>query len=123
MADWRDASLRQIVHLSLGGERLRVRLSNAHGTAPLMVSGASVALAVAPGKADIVAASARVLTFNGAPTVMIPAGAEYYSDSVPLPVQPAGDLAVTLYFKSEPARQTGHPGAASSPLASASRAT
>ncbi len=33
--DLRDATLRQIVHLSLGGRTLRVHLSNAFGTAPL----------------------------------------------------------------------------------------
>lgn len=108
---WRDASLRQIVHLSLGGTRLRVRLSNAFGTTPLLVDGASVALARAPGSADIVAASARPLTFDGGASVMIPAGAEYYSDPVTLAHAASADLAVSLHFNGEPARQTGHPGA------------
>ena len=64
-ANWRDGSLRQTVRLSLGGGRLRVRLSNVHGTAPLMVEGASVALALAPGKAQIDGATSRTLTFDG----------------------------------------------------------
>ena len=108
---WRDASLRQIVHLTLGGKRFRVRISNAYGTAPLMVEGASVALAQAPGKADVDAPTLRALTFDGRTSVMIPAGAEYYSDTVAMELRPAADLAVSLYFKGEPARQTGHPGA------------
>ena len=33
--DLRDATVRQIVHLSLGGSALRVHLSNAFGTAAL----------------------------------------------------------------------------------------
>jgi len=109
-ANWRDGSLRQTVRLSLGGSRLRVRLSNVHGTAPLMVEGASVALALAPGKAGIDRASSRALTFDGNPSVMIPAGAEYYSDPVALEVKPAADLAVSLYFKEAPPRQTSHSG-------------
>jgi lysophospholipase L1-like esterase len=108
---WRDASLRQVVHLTLGGKRFRVRISNAYGTAPLLVDGASVALAQAPGKADVDAPTLRPLTFDGRTSVMIPAGAEYYSDAVAMELKPAADLAVSLYFKSEPARQTGHPGA------------
>jgi len=107
---WRDASLRQIVHLTLGGSRFRVRISNAYGSAPLLVDGASVALAQAPGKADIDASTLRPLTFDGRANVMIPAGAEYYSDVVAMPLKPAADLAISLYFKGEPARQTGHPG-------------
>ncbi len=107
---WRDASLRQIAHLSLGGKRFRVRISNAFGTAPVLVDGASVALARAPGVANIDAPTLRPLTFDGASSVMIPAGAEYYSDPVAMELKPAADLAISLYSKAEPARQTSHPG-------------
>ncbi|WP_229417219.1 SGNH/GDSL hydrolase family protein [Massilia sp. Root418] len=107
---WRDASLRQIVHLSLGGSRLRVRISNTYGTAPLVLEGAAVALAKAPGKADVDGASARPLTFNGRTSVLIPSGGEYYSDPVALEHKAGADLAISMYFKGEPARQTGHPG-------------
>jgi lysophospholipase L1-like esterase len=110
-AQWRDATLRQIVHLSLGGERLRVRISNLYGTQPLLVDAASVALAVQPGSADLKPGSVRALTFSGRPNVMVPAGAEYYSDPVDLSVPRAADLAISLHFPSEPSRQTGHPGA------------
>ncbi|MRX10629.1 SGNH/GDSL hydrolase family protein [Pseudoduganella sp. FT25W] len=109
--NWRDASLRQIVHLSLGGKQFRVRISNAYGTAPLMLDGASVALAQAPGQAGIQAPTLHPLTFDGRASVMIPAGAEYYSDAVAMEVKPAADLAISLYFKAEPARQTSHNGA------------
>lgn len=109
---WRDASLRQIVRLTLGGKQLRVRISNAYGTAPLVIDGASVALARA-GQADVNAPTLRALTFGGRNSVAIPAGAEYYSDSVTIDAPPAADLAISLYFKGEPARQTGHPGARS----------
>lgn len=110
-AKWRDGSLRQTFHLSLGGSRLRIRLSNVHGTAPLMVEGASVGIAPGPGKASIDAATLKALTFDGSASVMIPAGAEYYSDAVTLEVEPATDLSVSLYFKEAPPRQTSHSGA------------
>ncbi|MHA4866489.1 SGNH/GDSL hydrolase family protein [Duganella sp. PWIR1] len=109
--NWRDGSLRQVVHLTLGGKQFRVRVSNAYGTAPLMLQAASVALAQTPGKAGIAAPTLRPLTFDGRATVMIPAGAEYYSDVVEMELKPAADLAISLYFSEAPARQTGHPGA------------
>lgn len=109
-AQWRDGSLRQIVRSSLGGKVLRVRVSNAFGTAPLALDGASIARAVAQGRPDVEAGTLRPLTFGGQAAVLIPAGAEYYSDPVELPHAAGADLAVSYYFKSEPARQTGHPG-------------
>src|SRR5450830_683836 len=108
---WRDTTLRQIVHTSLDAEVLRVRISNAFGTEPLFVDGAGIALARAAGDATLVPESARPLTFDGRATVMIPAGGEYHSDPVTLAHRAGADLAVSLYFKAPPARQTGHPGA------------
>lgn len=107
---WRQSSLRQIVHVTLGGSRLRVRISNAYGNAPLVVDGASVAITRAPGRADIDPATLRALTFNGHASVTVPAGAEYYSDAVALDHAAGSDLAVSMYFNDVPARQTGHPG-------------
>lgn len=109
-AQWRDGSLRQLVRTSLGGKVLRVRVSNAFGTAPLALEAASIARAVAAGSPDVDAATIRPLTFGGQAAVVIPAGAEYYSDPVELPHAAGADLAISYYFKGEPARQTGHPG-------------
>jgi lysophospholipase L1-like esterase/peptidoglycan/xylan/chitin deacetylase (PgdA/CDA1 family) len=103
------ATLRQVVRVSAGGERVRVRLSNAFGTRPLVIGGGHVAQAVAPGTPRIIG-GAR-LSFAGRPTAMIPAGAEIYADPVAMPVAPGADLAVSLYLPEAPAPQTGHPGA------------
>lgn len=108
--DWRDASLRQVVRVSLGGNRLRVRISNAFGSTPLVVEAASVARAEGPGRSGIDERSVRSLSFSGRASVMIPAGAEYYSDAVTLEHEPGADLAVSMHFKGEPVRQTSHPG-------------
>jgi lysophospholipase L1-like esterase len=110
-AQWQDASLRQIVRVSLGGRTLRVKLSNVFGTAPLTIDAGSVARALAPGRADVDPASLRLLRFGGAPWVTIPAGGEYLSDPVELPHAAGADLAISLHFAQAPARQTGHPGA------------
>ncbi|MDB5691349.1 MAG: lysophospholipase [Alphaproteobacteria bacterium] len=105
-----DATLRQHVRLSLGGRRLRVRLSNLFGTAPLEVDAATIARAADPAGAALVPGSVRPLTFTGEGRVTIPAGAEYLSDPVDLDVPPLATLAISLHFPLSPARQTGHPG-------------
>lgn len=110
-ADLTDATLRQIVRVTIGGKRLRVRLSNAFGAAPLVVSAASIALSADNTSSRIVPATLRPLTFNGAASVTIPAGADYLSDPVDMAVAPGADLALTLHLPAPPDRQTGHPGA------------
>jgi len=105
--DLDDATLRQTVHLSLSGAALRLRLSNAFGTAPLHITAVHIARAATPGSDAIVAASDTVLRFSGRNDVTIPAGAEYVSD--PATVTGA-DIAITLHFDTAPVQQTSHPG-------------
>ncbi|THD82092.1 MAG: SGNH/GDSL hydrolase family protein [Phenylobacterium sp.] len=113
-----DVTLRQAVRLSLGGRRVRVRLSNAFGTAPLRIDAVHLARGAA-GAARIDPASDRALTFDGRPEVSIPAGADYLSDPVDLPVAALTTLTISMHLADAPARQTGHPGSrATSYLAS-----
>jgi lysophospholipase L1-like esterase len=106
----RDATLRQIVHLSVGGGRLRVRMSNAFGTAPLRLTAVHVARPVSASSATIDAGSDTAVTFHGAPDVTIPAGAEYLSDTVEFPVSALSNLAITFHIEQPPKGETGHPG-------------
>lgn len=106
----RDATLRQIVHLTAGGRELRVRLSNAFGTAPLTVLAVHVARPVSKETGGIDAPSDRALAFAGSSSVTIPAGAEYYSDPIAFDAPALSDLAITLYIEVPPQRQTSHPG-------------
>jgi lysophospholipase L1-like esterase len=99
-------TLRQIVHTSLGGERVRVRFSNAYGTTPLVVGSAHVALSA--GGASIVPGTDRILRFNGSPTITIPAGALAISDAVTLDAPALGELAVSLYLPGHLAATTQH---------------
>ncbi len=91
-----NRTIRQIVHLSIGGDKVRLRLSNEFGTKPILIGAASVAMA---GKSsDIVSASLRVLTFGGAKSVIIQPGAPAVSDPVEFNVAPLSDVAVSLYL-------------------------
>ncbi len=99
-------TVRQIVHTSIGGERVRVRFSNAYGSSPLVIGSAHVALST--GGASIAPASDRVLKFNGSPTISIPAGALAVSDPVKLDVPALGDLAVSIYLPGNVAAATQH---------------
>jgi lysophospholipase L1-like esterase len=108
--DLRDATLRQIVHLSLGGTEIRLRLSNRFGNTPLYVTAVHVAKPVSAGSDKIVPASDKLLTFSGSPDLIIPAHAEYLSDPVSFPADALSDVAITLHVDVAPAAQTGHPG-------------
>ena len=68
-----DQTLREIVHVSIGGDTVRVRLSNAFGPEPVDIGAAHLALRESG--ASVVAASDKTLTFSGRPRVQIPAGA------------------------------------------------
>ncbi|MEU3353857.1 SGNH/GDSL hydrolase family protein [Streptomyces sp. NPDC037389] len=99
-------SVRQVVRVTGGGSGARIRLSNRYGTGPLTVDGASLALAgegaaVRPG-------TLRPLTFDGAPSVLIPAGGEVVSDLAELPVGPFSPLTVTVYFAGPTGPATFH---------------
>jgi len=98
-------TLRQIVHTSLGGSAVRVRISNAYGTTGLVIGAAHVALSA--GGASIVGGSDRTLTFGGLPTITIPAGALAVSDVVPLEVPALGDLSVSFYLPDAVAEASG----------------
>ena len=108
--DLQDATLRQIVHLSVGGPELRVHVSNAFGKAPLHLTAVHVARPAAAGGGAIDPATDKALTFGGAQDVTVPAGAEFISDPVAFPVGPLSDLVITLHMDAAPASQTGHPG-------------
>jgi lysophospholipase L1-like esterase len=108
--DLRGATLRQIVHLSIGGKQLRVHLSNAFGTAPLHVTSVHIAVPLSPMQAAIDPASDKPLTFSGAPDVTIPAGADYVSDPIAYPVAALSNLAITMHLDVPPVGETSHPG-------------
>jgi len=95
-AAFSNHTLRMIPRVSLGGSRVRIRISNACGTRPLAIGTARVGLR-SSGPA-LVPGSNRRLTFGGEPSATIAAGALIVSDPVELPVAPLSDLAVSVHF-------------------------
>jgi lysophospholipase L1-like esterase len=108
--DFHDGTLRQIVHLSLGGTQIRLRLSNRYGASPLHLTDVHVAQPAASGGGKIEAGGDRALTFFGATEVTIPAHADYVSDSVAFPAKALSDVAITIHLDAAVSEQTGHPG-------------
>jgi len=103
-----DSTLREIVHTSLAGKALRVRLTNEFGTEPLRIDAATVALSTgdpsgpepdqdASAESAIDAASLHTLTFGGQPSIVIPPGANAVSDPVDLATPAFANLAISLY--------------------------
>jgi lysophospholipase L1-like esterase len=97
-----QGTLRYRLPLSEGGSRLRLRLSNAAGTRPLIVAAASVALAATGVQA--LPGSVRRVSFGGEAGLTIPAGAPALSDVVELAVPRAAVLIVSVYLP-EPVEQ------------------
>jgi lysophospholipase L1-like esterase len=94
-----NQTIRLNPRLSIGGERLRVRISNAYGNRPLFVGAATIALR--DKGPTIVAGTGRKLSFGGRDSAVIAAGAVQYSDAVDFSVPPLTDLAVSFHLPSE----------------------
>ena len=101
-----DQTVRLIVRTSIGGSKVRIRLSNELGSTPLRIGAAHVALRAAG--AETVAGSSRALTFGGRPFVVIPPGAPVLSDPVEMSVPAQADLAVSLHLPGEAPASTVH---------------
>lgn len=101
-------TLRQIVHVSIGGKQLRVRFSNAFGTSPVTMN--SVHVALSAGGSAIKPESDKALTFHGGSSATIPPGEMVFSDTFDFDLAPLSDLAVTIYFGGTSSNVTGHPG-------------
>jgi lysophospholipase L1-like esterase len=104
---FRDQTLRQVVRTSIGGTEVRVRLSNAFGTRPVLVSGASLGLRSRG--AALVAGSARGLTLDGQRAFSLAPGATVDTDPVDVPVGAGTDLAVSAWLAAPTGPPTWHP--------------
>ena len=101
-----NQTVRMMVRTSIGGRRLRIRLSNAFGSAPIVLGTAH--LAIRAKDSGIAPDSDRSLSFNGKPGGTIAPGVVLFSDPVELNVPPVTDLAVSLYFPGETGPPTTH---------------
>jgi lysophospholipase L1-like esterase len=107
-APFANQTLRQKLRISVGGDQVRVRFSNELGTTPLVIGAATVALAGRESAVD--RGSLHTLTFGGAKSITIPAGAPALSDPVGLVVKDLAELAISIYLPEQSAPATMHMG-------------
>lgn len=101
-----DQTVRQVARISLGGSRLRILLSNAHGNRSILIGKTTLARSV---KADVVAAdSLTAVTFGGREGASLPPGASLLSDAVALPVALLSLVAVSFHLPQATPIQTFH---------------
>jgi lysophospholipase L1-like esterase len=103
---YRNQSLRLIVHTSVGGPKVRIKISNTYGDGPLLVGGAHIALRT--DGAEIDPRSDRLLKFQGKSPTTVPAGSIVVSDPVELDVPALSDLAISLFLPERTEAKTSH---------------
>src|ERR1700683_1546880 len=103
---YRNQSLRLIVHTSVGGKRVRIKISNTYGDRPLLIGGAHSPGRTAEAESD--PRSDRMLKFQGKSSTTIPAGSMVVSDPVEMDVPGLSDLAVSLFLPQLAEARTSH---------------
>jgi lysophospholipase L1-like esterase len=103
---YKNQTLREIIHTTVSGNSVRVRLSNVYGTQPLAIGSAHVA--IRRSGASVTPGSDRTLTFGGQPTVLIPTGALVVSDAARLDAPAQSDLAVSIFLPGDTPAETVH---------------
>ena len=96
-----DETIRQVVHTSVAGSELRLRLTNEFGTTALAVGAVHVARRAGTTGTAIDPRTDRAVTFGGERSPTIPAGAPLVSDPVRLPLPARADLVVSIYLPDE----------------------
>jgi lysophospholipase L1-like esterase len=100
------ATLRQFIRISLGGSRVRIRLSNIYGTEPVLIGSTHVAVRGEGNR--IVPITDRAVTFRGQRAVTLAAGGQALSDEVDLALRDLADVAISLYLPGDVALRTEH---------------
>ena len=101
-------TLRQVVHVSIGGSKLRVRLSNEYGTSDATLT--KVHIANTAGAGGITTSTDKELLFGGKASVTIPAGKAVTSDAIDFTLAPLSNLTISILFGTQSGGVTGHPG-------------
>ncbi|MFG3587736.1 SGNH/GDSL hydrolase family protein [Streptomyces sp. NPDC047990] len=104
------ASFRNVVHTSVGGTAVRVRISNRLGTEPLRLGAVTVALREPgePAGPDAVPGSMRTVTFAGARSAVVPPGTDLVGDPVRLRIPADADLLISVHTPGDPGPATYH---------------
>ncbi|HTG72482.1 MAG TPA: M56 family metallopeptidase [Terriglobia bacterium] len=100
-----NQTVRMFMRVSAGGTSVRLRLSNANGSAPLFLG--QVRVSLHDRGSEIVSGSDRQVFFSGKPSVEIPIGQTVTSDPVNLDVPAQADVSVSIYAPNETGKVTG----------------
>ncbi|MEU8959499.1 SGNH/GDSL hydrolase family protein [Streptomyces sp. NPDC048518] len=111
--NWSEAgfdgqTLRQVVRITEGGDRARIRLSNAYGSSPLRIAGATIARTEKGAPASVKKGSVRRLTFGGRASATIPAHGHLASDAAGLELDAFESVTVTLHLAGTTGPATFH---------------
>jgi lysophospholipase L1-like esterase len=107
-----DITLREIVHVSIGGPQVRVVFTNEFGTDPLAIAAAHIGVSQGGSTINLVSASSAGLTFGGRASVTLPPGALIVSDPVAINLPAESDLAVSFFLPAQPIHQLSQHGGA-----------
>ena len=116
-----DCSVRQVVRTSLGGDTLRLQLSNEFGTGEVEVK--AVYLADALDSCDIDKGTARYLSFSGKRSITIAKGGAVFSDALCYALKPLQKVAVTVVYGHTPEHATSHRGSRTTSFVMAGEST
>lgn len=105
-------SIREIVQVSVGGDKIRVKFSNEHGKSPLNIKAVEIAVATSSGSsADIKVGTRKSLKFKGKAGVTIEAGKMVASDAIDFKLRNRENVAITIHYgECDNKIVTGHPG-------------
>ena len=105
-------SLRQIVQVSIGGERVRLKLTNEFSAGSTQIKAVELAIAKSAGSSSEIDESTTVsLTFDGQAGVTMPAKGKAVSDPVDFKIGPRENVAITIHYGSASSTSvSGHPG-------------
>jgi lysophospholipase L1-like esterase len=101
-----DQTVRERARVTIGGDQIRLRLSNEFSSAPVLIGKVTVALA--DGAAGVATGSIHPVTFDGHDSILIATGAPALSDPIDFPVKSGTEISVSLYFPNHPPSITWH---------------
>ncbi|MEQ1951329.1 SGNH/GDSL hydrolase family protein [Mesorhizobium sp. CN2-181] len=99
-------TIRQVARVSIGGDKVRIIVSNEYGKLPLKIGAAQIG--VTKDGAAIQPGTGKAVTFSGSPSITIPPGAPVISDPIDLKVEPLSEVSVSLFFPESAPTTTMH---------------
>lgn len=103
-----NRSVRQVVKVSIGGDVIRLKLSNIYSMQPVEIR--SIYIAHAKDSFDIVAKTAQYFKFGNSYKTVIPAGKQIVSDALKFNLRNLERVAITINYTSAPEIPTVHMG-------------